>query len=317
MLTNLRYHTHVSSQYAYGVTGSIQIDGPASLPYDIDLGPFPISDWYYGGADEILLKVMNATSGFVPGFPGASPPSDNIFFNGTNINPRGEGGEYAKVKITPGKRHRLRLVNPSVDNVFTVSIVGHQMTVIETDFVPVQAYTTDHLFLAVGQRYDVIIEARPEPGNFWINATFSSVRQCGFSLNPHPAAILHYDGAPDELPKDQGAPPPDTFCADNLDFVPIVPRKAPLELFSPEESNLQVALEVDTRVSRVFWTINSSAIDIDWEKPTLEYLKERNASFPLDDNIVRVDKTAEVRLALTRTSLLRGVANTITSGASG
>jgi len=308
------------------VTGSIQIDGPASLPYDIDLGPFPISDWFYGSADQIQLRVANATSGFIPGVPGAPPPSDNVFFNGTNINPRGEGGEYAKVRITPGKRHRLRLVNPSVDNTYTVSIVGHQMTVIETDFVPIQAYTTDHVYMAVGQRYDVIIDARADVGNYWINASFSSVIQCGQSRNPHPAAILHYDGAPDTLPKDQGAKPTDTFCADNLDYVPIVPRKAPLELFTPEQNNLQVALEVDTRISRVFWTINSSAIDIDWEKPTLQYLQGGNSSFPRDANIIKVPSTVEVRISsrprrLSRSPLPRAKADRVPShlgsGASG
>lgn len=32
-----RYHSHFSSQYANGVVGTIQINGPASLPYDEDL----------------------------------------------------------------------------------------------------------------------------------------------------------------------------------------------------------------------------------------------------------------------------------------
>src|SRR3569833_4716568 len=59
-----RYHTHVSSQYAYGVTGSIHIDGPASLPYDIDLGTFPISEWYYESADVLLARVSDPRTSF-------------------------------------------------------------------------------------------------------------------------------------------------------------------------------------------------------------------------------------------------------------
>jgi FtsP/CotA-like multicopper oxidase with cupredoxin domain len=287
----------VSSQYAYGLTGSIQIDGPASLPYDIDLGPFPISDWYYDSADQILDRVFNAANPAVPGLPGASPPSDNLFFNGTNINPRGPGGQYAKVNIVPGKRHRLRLVNPSVDNTFTVSIVGHQMTVIQTDFVPVQAYTTDFLFMGVGQRYDVIIEATKEPKTYWINATFSSP-VCGVSLNAFPAAILHYEGSPDNLPTDVGVKPRDTHCADNLEFVPIIPREAPLEAFTPEQNNLQVSEVINTTINRVFWTVNNTAINVDWEKPTLEYLLERNESFSREQNIVKIPSTAKVRISL-------------------
>lgn len=48
--------------------GPIHIDGPASLPYDIDLGPLILSDYYYKTADEIVLAG------------GAPPPSDNILY---------------------------------------------------------------------------------------------------------------------------------------------------------------------------------------------------------------------------------------------
>lgn len=56
--------------------GTIQIDGPASLPYEEDLGVFPITDWYYGAADEIQHSLIPP--------PGAAPPSDNILFNGSH-----------------------------------------------------------------------------------------------------------------------------------------------------------------------------------------------------------------------------------------
>jgi len=41
------YHSHFSAQYGDGASGSIVIDGPASSNYDIDLGPYPVTDWYY------------------------------------------------------------------------------------------------------------------------------------------------------------------------------------------------------------------------------------------------------------------------------
>jgi FtsP/CotA-like multicopper oxidase with cupredoxin domain len=100
---------------------------------DIDLGVFPITDWYYKSADEIQHSLIPP--------PGAAPRSDNILFNGTHVNRNG-GGKYYRVKLQPGKRHRLRLINPSVDNGFTVSLVNHSMTVIQTDFVPVNAVSS-------------------------------------------------------------------------------------------------------------------------------------------------------------------------------
>lgn len=282
------YHTHVSSQYAYGVTGSIRINGPASLDYDIDLGPFPISDWYYGSADQLLDRISGTSDPFVPGHPGASAPSDNLFFNGTNINPLDpHQGAYATVAVVPGKRHRLRLINPSVDNSYTVSIVGHQFTIIATDFVPVDAFTTSSIYIGIGQRYDVIIDASQAVGNYWINATYSGTNACGTSVNPFPAAILHYEGAPiyvpgqnqpgaAGLPAEPGTAPPDTFCADNTDFVPVVSRMAPLSQFSPQtDDTLPVALQ--TVGSRVFWTVNATAIDVNWNVPVLQILEDSYA----------------------------------------
>lgn len=37
------YHSHFTVQYGDGVLGAIQINGPASANYDIDLGPYAIS----------------------------------------------------------------------------------------------------------------------------------------------------------------------------------------------------------------------------------------------------------------------------------
>lgn len=289
------YHSHYSSQYANGIVGSIIIRGPASLPYDVDLGVFPISDWYYGSADNLFARVNDPTNPFVPGAPGSPPPSSNIFLNGTNINPNGTGGEYAKIVLTPGKRHLLRLINPSVDNGFTVSIVGHAMTVVANDFVPVNAFTTRHLYMGVGARYDVTIDASQPVANYWLNVTFSGARACGSSNNPHPAAILRYAGADESTPKDLGVTPPDTFCADQTDFVPIVSRTVPRNRFNSSSSqSLGVTLAVDAAASKVFWKVNNSAIDVDWEKPTLEFISQGNASYPAPGNVITIPDSSEV-----------------------
>ncbi len=295
------YHSHYSSQYANGVTGSIVINGPASLPYDIDLGPFPISDWYYGSADNLFLRVNDPTNPFIPGAPGSPPPSDNVFFNGTNVNPTGNGGSYAKVVLMPGKRHLLRLVNPSVDNTFTVSIVGHSMTVIANDFVPVNAFTTHQLFMGVGERYDVTIDASRPVDNYWINVTFSGAGVCGSSRNTRPAAILSYAGADDKNPTDPGVVPPDSLCGDQDGLTPVVQRTVPKEKFTgaPGQS-LAVVQSVDASASKVFWQINNKSIDVIWEHPTLELIAQGNDSLPESQNIIKIPESSEVCHILTQ-----------------
>jgi FtsP/CotA-like multicopper oxidase with cupredoxin domain len=277
------YHSHFSSQYANGIVGTILINGPASLPYEEDLGVFPITDWYYGAADEIQHSLIPP--------PGAAPPSDNVLFNGSHVNADG-GGSYARVKLKPGKRHRLRIINTSVDNTFTISMVNHQFTVIESDFVPVNAYTAQSLFLAVGQRYDVTIDASAAVGNYWFNVTFASSGLCGVSRIRFPAAIFQYEGASSTaLPTIRGTPPPDSLCEDTTNLVPIVTRSAPAPSFTATPANdIDVNLAVQTweGQQRVYWKVKGQDMNITWDEPTLEYVAKGNMNFPNRYNVFTV-----------------------------
>lgn len=282
------YHSHFSAQYGNGVSGAIQINGPASLPYDIDLGVLPLQDWYYKSADQLVIETLAK---------GNAPFSDNVLINGTAKHPITGEGEYAVVKLTPGKRHRLRLINMSVENHFQVSLAKHTMTVIAADMVPVNAMTVDSLFMAVGQRYDVTIDASQAVGNYWFNITFGGQQKCGFSHNPAPAAIFRYEGAPDALPTDPGAAPKDHQCLDTLDLSPVVQKNVPVDGFVKEPGNtLPVTLHVDQAAApHVFtWKINGGAADVDWDRPVLEYVMNNDlSSIPAKNNIVRVDGVNE------------------------
>ncbi|KAM7186241.1 laccase [Rhypophila sp. PSN 637] len=277
------YHSHFSSQYANGIVGQMQFEGPASLPYDEDLGVFPITDWYYGSADQIQHALIPP--------PGAAPPSDNVLFNGSHVGPTG-GGKYARVKLKPGKRHRLRIINTSVDNTFTVSLVNHQFTVIQTDFVPVNAFTTSSIFLAIGQRYDVTIDASQAVGNYWFNVTFAASGLCGVSRMPFPAAIFQYEGASSTaLPTNKGVAPPDSLCQDNTSFVPIVTRSAPASSFAATPSNsldLNLVTQTWQGQQRVYWKIKGQDMNITWDEPTLEYVAKGNLNFPNRYNVFKV-----------------------------
>ncbi len=282
------YHSHFSAQYGNGIVGTIQINGPASLPYDIDLGTFPITDYYYKTADELMLFTQN----------NGPPFSDNVLFNGTAKHPTTGAGQYANVTLTPGKRHRLRLINTSVENHFQVSLVDHTMTIIANDLVPVNAYTADSVFLAVGQRLDVTIDASRTPGNYWLNVTFGGSNFCGGSLNPNPAAIVHYAGAPGGLPTNKGVAPTDHQCLDNPNLTPVVQRTVPVSGFVKKPSNtLPVHLDL-TGTPLFVWKVNGSAINVDWNKPIVDYVLSQNTSYPPENNVVQVDAVNSVGGAL-------------------
>lgn len=211
-----------------------------------------------------------------------------MLFNGTNINPAGPGGAYSKVSLTPGKRHLLRIINTSVETNFVVSLVGHQFTVISNDFVPVQSFTTNSIYLAIGQRYDVTIDASQAVDNYWFNVTFSNTGLCGSSSNPKPAAIFSYKNAPNALPTNRGTVPPDSLCDDTPRHTPVLTRSAPIAAFSPTSQNLPVSFVVDTSATMVEWRVNGSAVNVQWDKPTLQYVLEGNTSYPRNANVVPV-----------------------------
>lgn len=191
------YHSHFSAQYGDGAVGSIVINGPASSNYDIDLGPFPVSDWYYGTSWAVGVQSHNNLQrGAAP------PPADTIIINGTNVNSAG-GGKYSKTTgLIPGKKYRLRLINPSIDNTLRVSLDGHPFTVITSDLVPIKPWTTNWVLLAIGQRYDVIFTATEAnaKGNFWLRVRYASQCPSSGQVNPKAQAIFSYKDAPDSDP---------------------------------------------------------------------------------------------------------------------
>jgi FtsP/CotA-like multicopper oxidase with cupredoxin domain len=66
------------------------------------------------------------------------------------VNANG-GGQYAKITLTKGKKHRIRLINTAVDQVFHVTADNHPFTVITTDFVPAKPWVTNQLTLQIGK----------------------------------------------------------------------------------------------------------------------------------------------------------------------
>jgi FtsP/CotA-like multicopper oxidase with cupredoxin domain len=135
------YHSHFSLQYSNGLTGPIIIHGPSSANWDIDMGVLPIMDWYHEPAFEAYYAERVAPLA-----------ADNALFNGLNtFDDNGtEVGQKYTMTFTPGKKHRIRLVNMSTDSHFKFSIDEHNLTVMAADFVAIEPYTTQVLNIFIG-----------------------------------------------------------------------------------------------------------------------------------------------------------------------
>ena len=74
------------------------------------------------------------------------------------------------------KRYLLRLINTSFESTFVFSIDNHNLQIVGADFVPIHPYKNETVTIGIGQRYHVIVEAKPnstehpiaKDGNYWI-----------------------------------------------------------------------------------------------------------------------------------------------------
>jgi FtsP/CotA-like multicopper oxidase with cupredoxin domain len=111
---------HFSLQYGDGLTGPILIHGPSSSNWDTDIGTVMINDWYH----ESAFKLFSIEQTRGPAAAGATTGLVN------GMNKYNGAGQYYNMSFTSGNKHRIRLINSSVDTHFKVMIDDHNMTVL-------------------------------------------------------------------------------------------------------------------------------------------------------------------------------------------
>jgi L-ascorbate oxidase len=136
------YHSHFSAQYGDGVQGPIIIHGPASANYDEEIGTIQVNEIYN------LTTYQEDYFAERQGPPTAS----NYLLNGQNVKPDGSTGQRPVWTVKQGKKYLFRFINTSVDNHFKLMIDNHVMTVIQTDFVPINPYNTTSINIGIGKR---------------------------------------------------------------------------------------------------------------------------------------------------------------------
>lgn len=271
------YHAHFSSQYGDGVVGTMIFDGPASANYDVDLGVYPVNEWYYDTAYQInSLTSVNLQAGNPP------PNANNVLINGTNKDANGNGA-YSTITVTAGKKYRLRLINISVDNFIRVSLDGHSLLVMTSDFIPIKPFSTQWLLLAIGQRYDVVIDANQSAGNYWFRADVAA--DCLSGNNGAGLAVWNYDSAVLANPTTSAAAP-SLGCSEPAGITPYWQQSVPSASFDNMAVNLTRQVIVPNGDAITVWALNTTSINVAWERPTLTYLMEGDTNFPGDLNVI-------------------------------
>lgn len=262
------YHSHHSSQYGDGVAGSILINGPASANYDYDLGVMPVTDLYYNSAYSEGLVAEKAP-----------PIANNGLINGTNMNKGQTAGSYNTVSdLIPGAKYLLRLVNMAVDNHFILTLDSHPFTVVSADFVPIVPYNTTSLFIAIGQRYDVIFTANQTPDNYWFRALIPSGTigaqgggGCGSNDNgDYIRAIFNYQNVTVANPNSTVSTIVNDQCQDETQIVPYVAKDVPASAFIFPSPGYKLGIEFLPGGGSPFeWNISTSPSPSPPQKPSL------------------------------------------------
>lgn len=77
--------------------------------------------------------------------------ADSIVVNGCGHDPATGTGSYFQTKLTPGKKHLLRLVNSSAGTTFVFSIDNHPFTVVANDLVAIEPFVTTSIVIGIGK----------------------------------------------------------------------------------------------------------------------------------------------------------------------
>jgi hypothetical protein len=150
-----------------------------------------------------------------------------------------------------------------------------------------------------GQRYDVIIEANQSISNYWFRCEMVST--CATETHNNARAVFNYDGVPSWYePSSLPFLKETDSCEEPADVRPWVPNSVPRGLFL----NQAIALGVDFGIGQsavrangqniIYWGVNMSAIDVDWERPTLSYVKQGVVDYPASYNLIEIDRGATV-----------------------
>ncbi|KAF3923179.1 Laccase-2 [Dactylellina cionopaga] len=299
------YHSHFSLQYANGVLGPLVLYGPSSCNYDIDAGPILVTDWYHEDAFTLFPREVtnaddrstNPDSMLINGMGNYTMvrPDNVTVFSGCELPDSGPDCYIPtglwNTTVQAGKRYKFRLVNTSVRTHLTFSIDNHTLEVISTDFVPIVPYSTDTLTIAIGQRYEVIVEANADisqNSNFWIK-----LHDCGnlCAGDPYPTG---FQGGWEECRRgifsyDQVASVPtktepnviDVACADVplASMTPIVTRTVtnlPSVLSNLTKiPGFQVNLgKNDVNSAFSWWSLKDFTFRVNWSDPTTSNILE-------------------------------------------
>jgi hypothetical protein len=214
------------------------LHGPTSAHWDEAISPpLIITDWGHNTAFVAVTSGLENKDILLNGH-GNVTRFDNTIGNTTEIQPpyniTFEGPQQG---LSP-KKYLMRIINTSFDTTFVFSIDNHKFYVISADFVPIKPYLANSVLVGIGQRYNIVVEAKPleneetgplaSDGNYWIR---TQVSPCFGNAPGSPGyektGILRYNSSSKAYPTTKNWNNIPTRCRDEdyENLVPVLPWK--------------------------------------------------------------------------------------------
>jgi FtsP/CotA-like multicopper oxidase with cupredoxin domain len=259
------------------------IYGPKNYNYDIDLGPVLLTDWSHKPYYTLVENVMtaNLATSVTAGL------SDNNLINGKNnfncssVNATtgcSSNAGLSKFYFTPGKYHRLRLINAGAEGLQHFSIDNHSLEVIAADFVPMVKSSQNVVPLGIGQRMDVIVYGSREPGqSYWMRSTIQT--SCSGANNPDALAVIYYPDADETHPPTSQPWTDDLPVCQDLDPSFLQPFFPSTPLAPAETHNVNVSFGANA-TGHWLWSMNGVSYRGDYNAPALLVTKGAQTAGP-------------------------------------
>jgi iron transport multicopper oxidase len=174
------YHAHVGGQYVDGLRGPLIISDPhapykiAGTPYHVDEElTLTLTDLYHKQVPYLVNYYLSADNGNNNG--GAEPVPDAALIN---------EGRNQQIAMTPGKTYLFRIINMGAIAGQYLQFDQHDMTIIEADGVYTMPQTVGQVFVAVAQRYAVLVKAKATADKNYAIVSSFNVDMFGSSVTP-------------------------------------------------------------------------------------------------------------------------------------
>ncbi|KAG0167604.1 hypothetical protein DFQ28_003114 [Apophysomyces sp. BC1034] len=201
------YHAHSGLQdetvqgpfivYDSDAAWPAEAQGDAKPTYKIRDGPYEYDDERIVHLNEWWHQTETARLDYVLGdqFTGMIP-ADSYLINGRTVynpanafdNSKNCGG-YSVIGVEAGKTYRLRVIGGVTFSTLGLAFTKHTMTVIEVDGVLVKPYEVQHLEVASGQRFSVLLRANQDPSKDYYISTQPYYTQ---ATSSNGRAVLRY-----------------------------------------------------------------------------------------------------------------------------